>query len=216
MKDIEKYIGYYLLVYLVVLGFYGFFQYMYECQGQSLSCAFSKDGFNTIITTTAYVVTPIVAIIGFLSWKNQFNSQTISKLSFQAINLLNTNLNKKINLLYWIIDRKDKLDELDSSKDFDHMEYEIKENTKHIYALISDLSRITTNDNLNIYLDDWNQACNIYISDLNLLKIRITLNLINLELNKSPEHDIDFILLYVNLNKSYNQLQEQIRKNILV
>ncbi len=71
MKEIEKYIGYYLLVYLVVLAFCGFFQYMYECQGQSLSCAFSKDGFNTIITTTAYVLTPIVAIIGFTSWKKQ-------------------------------------------------------------------------------------------------------------------------------------------------
>lgn len=71
MKEIEKYIGYYLLVYLVVLAFCGFFQYMYECQGQALSCALSKDGFNTIITTTAYVLTPIVAIIGFTSWKKQ-------------------------------------------------------------------------------------------------------------------------------------------------
>lgn len=71
IKEIEKYIGYYLLVYLVVLAFCGFFQYMYECQGQSLSCALSKDGFNTIITTTAYILTPIVAIIGFLSWKQE-------------------------------------------------------------------------------------------------------------------------------------------------
>ena len=71
IEEIEKYIGYYLLVYLVVLAFCGFFQYMYECQGQALSCALSKDGFNTIITTTAYVLTPIVAIIGFTSWKKQ-------------------------------------------------------------------------------------------------------------------------------------------------
>mgnify|MGYP003492231018 CR=1 FL=1 len=70
MKEIEKYIGYYLLVYLVVLAICGFFQYMSVCQGKSLFCAFSMDGINTIITTTAYVLTPIVAIIGFQSWKN--------------------------------------------------------------------------------------------------------------------------------------------------
>ncbi|GEA63181.1 hypothetical protein [Acinetobacter lwoffii] len=32
-------------------------------------------GINTIITTTAYVITPIVAIIGFISWKVQYNIQ---------------------------------------------------------------------------------------------------------------------------------------------
>lgn len=80
MKEIEKYIGYYLLVYLVVLAFCGFFQYMYECQGQSLSCAFSKDGFNTIITTTAYVLTPIVAIIGFTNWKEQNKHNKIQEI----------------------------------------------------------------------------------------------------------------------------------------
>ena len=71
MKEIEKYIGYYLLVYLVVLFVCGFFQYMAVCQGKTLECTFSMNGINTIITTTAYVLTPIIAIIGFLSWRNQ-------------------------------------------------------------------------------------------------------------------------------------------------
>lgn len=71
MKDIEKYIGYYLLVYISVLALFGFFQYVAVCQGESLKCAFSVDGVNEIITTTAYVLTPIVAIIGFQSWRHQ-------------------------------------------------------------------------------------------------------------------------------------------------
>lgn len=69
MKDIKKYVSYYLLVYLVVLAICGFFQYFTVCQGKSLECLFSTAKINTIITTTAYVLTPIVAIIGFLSWK---------------------------------------------------------------------------------------------------------------------------------------------------
>lgn len=73
MKEIKKYVGYYLLVYLVVLAICGFFQYMSVCQGHFFSCAVSMSGINTIVTTTAYVLTPIVAIIGFLNWKQQHN-----------------------------------------------------------------------------------------------------------------------------------------------
>ncbi|AZP30053.1 hypothetical protein KWE42_13025 [Acinetobacter pittii] len=71
MKEIEKYVGYYLLVYICVLIVCGFFQYMMVCQGKSLQCNFSIDGINKIITTTATILTPIIAIIGFLSWRNQ-------------------------------------------------------------------------------------------------------------------------------------------------
>ncbi len=45
------------------------------CQGKSLSCVIDLEGVNTVITTTAYVLTPIVAIIGFVSWKSQYNIQ---------------------------------------------------------------------------------------------------------------------------------------------
>lgn len=87
MKDIEKYIGYYLLVYLGVLSVCGFFQYMAVCQGKTLECAFSMNGINTIITTTAYVVTPIVAIIGFMSWKSQHNLKIHSESAKEILAL---------------------------------------------------------------------------------------------------------------------------------
>jgi len=60
-KEIEKYVGFYLLTYIIILFICGFFQYIAVCQGQSLSCSFSMIGINTIITTTAYVITPIVS-----------------------------------------------------------------------------------------------------------------------------------------------------------
>ncbi|WP_180000154.1 hypothetical protein [Acinetobacter sp. YH12239] len=69
MKEIEKYVGYYLGIYVVVLTICRFFQYFYYCQGQSLMCAVTKQGIQDIVTLTAYVLTPIVAIIGFLNWK---------------------------------------------------------------------------------------------------------------------------------------------------
>ena len=40
---------------------------------------------NTIITTTAYVLTPIVAIIGFLSWKSQHNIKLYSDYANEVL-----------------------------------------------------------------------------------------------------------------------------------
>lgn len=87
MKEIEKYLGYYSLVYLTVLVICGFFQYLAVCQGKSLECAFSTNGLNTILTTTAYVITPVVAIIGFLSWKNQHNLKIHSDTAKEILGL---------------------------------------------------------------------------------------------------------------------------------
>lgn len=42
-------------------------------------------GINTIITTTAYVVTPIVAIIGFISWKSQHNIKLYSSYAQEVL-----------------------------------------------------------------------------------------------------------------------------------
>lgn len=63
---------------MIVLAFCGLFQYISICQGQSLLCAVSSDGLVKILTVTAYVLTPIVAIIGFLSWKNQHNKLVLA------------------------------------------------------------------------------------------------------------------------------------------
>jgi hypothetical protein len=85
MKEVEKYVGLYLLVYFTVLVICGFFQYVAVCQGKSLECSFSMSGINTIITTTAYVLTPIVAIIGFLSWKSQHNIKIYSDYANEVL-----------------------------------------------------------------------------------------------------------------------------------
>ncbi|MBE2165402.1 hypothetical protein IIQ44_03660 [Acinetobacter oleivorans] len=88
MKEIEKYVGYYFLAYIYVLILCGFFQYFTVCQGKSLACNFSITGINQIITTTATVITPIIAIIGFLSWRNQETykkSQTLIDLIIDRI-----------------------------------------------------------------------------------------------------------------------------------
>lgn len=89
MKEIEKYIGYYLLVYLVVLGICGFFQYMLVCQGKSFLCAVTSKGVLDILTVTAYVLTPIMAIIGFQSWKAQKQYDLEKQLSVEILENIN-------------------------------------------------------------------------------------------------------------------------------
>lgn len=98
MKEIEKYIGYYLLVYLVVLALCGFFQYISVCQGKSLLCAVSMNGINTIVTTTAYVLTPIVVIFGFFTWKVQYKYQLNKERSAKVFELA-LQLNSELKIL---------------------------------------------------------------------------------------------------------------------
>lgn len=98
MKEIEKYVGLYLLVYLAILAICGFFQYMAVCQGKSLECSFSMNGINTIITTTAYVLTPIVAIIGFLNWKSQHNTKMYSDYANEVLKIYEQVFDLLINI----------------------------------------------------------------------------------------------------------------------
>jgi len=72
-SDLEKYIGYYLLVYLVILSLYGFIEYIVVCNGDSLACKFSFVKIKEVLITIASILTPIIALIIFLSWKSQFN-----------------------------------------------------------------------------------------------------------------------------------------------
>ena len=107
MKDIEKYIGYYLGVYVVVLAICGFFQYFSNCQGQSLMCMVSIDRIEKIITITAYVITPIIAIIGFTNWKKQNQHNKVQdivitlykKISKLRKNIVRLKLEKKFEFL---------------------------------------------------------------------------------------------------------------------
>lgn len=141
-KEIEKYVGLYLLVYVIVLAVCGFFQYMAVCQGQSLACVFDMDGINKIITTTAYVLTPIVAIIGFLSWKGQYNKTTISGLSKEIYNLLDEENLLAFKYRGYISDYYKK------SNNNSHLRNELMEKSNQIFDKIRLLQKITNNDKL--------------------------------------------------------------------
>lgn len=88
LNEVIVYVGLYLTFYLIVITLCGVVQYYHVCHGESFNCELYLTGLNTIITTTAYVVTPIVAIIGFLSWKRQHNKETISEISRKIYELI--------------------------------------------------------------------------------------------------------------------------------
>lgn len=67
----EKYIWYYLSVYIFVLIVYASFDYFISCSGNSLECKVDWSNVKDILQTTAYMLTPIVAIIGFYAWKEE-------------------------------------------------------------------------------------------------------------------------------------------------
>lgn len=105
MKDIEKYVWYYIFIYIFVLSIFAFFQYIAVCNGESLNCKVYWSDVKDILQTTAYIVTPVIAIVAFISWKDQHNKKVYSEfsiallkryekifLSFTKISLLNEKL----------------------------------------------------------------------------------------------------------------------------
>lgn len=159
MKEVEKYIGYYLSVYVGVLAICGFFQYMAVCQGKSLECSISMTGINTIITTTAYVLTPIIAIIGFHSWRNQ---EKYKKSQY----LINLAMDKAKELSeIWHLSREDEVlnrfqaycvgDSCLTNEDLDHLGKSKIERAKidNICAVLHDLEFLLDKLHINSHLN---------------------------------------------------------------
>lgn len=142
ISELGIYIGLYLLTYIFVLSVCGGFQYFTECQNKLSICSFNMTGFNTIIVTTSYVLTPIVAIIGFLSWKRQHNKQTISELSKEAYeslssqNLMTFSYSRYIHSCY------------DNEEEDNQIRYDLISKTNNTFDIIRLICKITNNKKL--------------------------------------------------------------------
>lgn len=143
-------IGLYLLAYIIVLVVCGGIQYFTECQGGSYTCGFNMTGFNTIIVTTSYVLTPIVAIIGFLSWKKQHNKQTISQLSKNAYDLLSSQNLIAFRFIGYITNSYE-----DGAND--QIMHDLRDVTNNTFDLIRLICKITNNIELE-HLNEQNRA----------------------------------------------------------
>ena len=62
----------YFSIYVLVLGVYWAFKYHGGCAADWV-CVFDEDRTISILTLTSYMLTPALAIGGFLSWKIQHN-----------------------------------------------------------------------------------------------------------------------------------------------
>lgn len=107
-KAIEKYVWFYLGVYVIVLLTFASFQYFGECEGVSLNCKTNWEKVKDILQTTAYMLTPIVAIIGFYAWKEQHNKNINAELgrkiwsNLDQISTLIDALSQKLNK-FWLL-----------------------------------------------------------------------------------------------------------------
>lgn len=98
-KEIEKYVWYYLSVYIVVLFIYGFFEYIGVCNGESLKCAFDGMKIKEALSTTASVFTPVIAIFAYFSWKHQKQYDLKKEFLIKALNDIDEIYSDKLNIL---------------------------------------------------------------------------------------------------------------------
>lgn len=97
-KEIENYVWYYISVYIVVLIIFAAFQYFGVCDGESLNCKTNWEKVKDILQTTAYILTPIVAIIALLSWKIQHNKLVFSVEAKPILLLVNDDIKYITNI----------------------------------------------------------------------------------------------------------------------
>ena len=91
----------YFFIYVLVLGVYWAFKYHGGCAADWV-CVFDEDRTISILTLTSYMLTPALAIGGFLSWKIQHNRGLLAeeaKHLFLAVNSDLKNLNQMEYLL---------------------------------------------------------------------------------------------------------------------
>lgn len=99
MKETYKYIGWYLLVYVILILIYGLVQLFTICTDmQGYECNFSETKILAFLTVVAYILTPIVAILGFQSWRKQYKYQN-QKDRFNKLFESCLRLNSEIKLL---------------------------------------------------------------------------------------------------------------------
>ena len=207
MKEIEKYVGYYLGVYVVVLAICGFFQYFYYCQGQSLMCAVTKTGIVDIVTVTAYVLTPIVAIIGFLNWKLQHNSLILADEAKELLIAINDDIRifTDISSFFRTINPDLKIQEI-YNEDISHFLRDLSTNSSKILSKSMILYEL--NDDPNFF-----KIRNDYSFFLNQLE-RTIFNCLNH--NLSAGEILDILDSYKNLFMKNNKIyKRQVRKYIL-
>lgn len=146
-KEIEKYVCYYLAVYIIVLAIYASFDYIISCSGNSLNCKVDWTNIKDILQTTAYILTPIVAIVALLSWKTQHNKLIFSTEAKPLLLMVNddikyiTNItsilrNKDLNSRILIDDFLTEI--LDNTQKFLDNNYKISSNAFLLYGLTED------------------------------------------------------------------------------
>lgn len=201
MKEIKKYVGLYLLVYICVLAICGIFQFVSACNGASLECVLNTTQINTIVSTTAYVLTPLVAIIGFLSWKNQYNKVTVSQLSKEIYKSLDDK-----NLLAYRYRGCIKPMGTETENDI-VMQYDLISKSNQLYDQIRLLGKLTDNRALEKLNDDNRTAVLAIVLNIS---IKLENNVHIEEVRKN---------YYVNYNEyaaSLKQLRSELSNYIIV
>lgn len=177
MKEIEKYVGYYLGVYVVVLAICGFFQYFYYCQGQSLMCAVTKTGIVDIVTVTAYVLTPIVAIIGFLSWKHQHNKLVLADEAKELLIAINDDIKLFTDISGYLRSRENNL----AIRNCIAMDYlarvrRLGDNVTNVSSKALVLYELTDDEDLNMLRIEYHEFTNnLYMQLINDFMQNITI-----------------------------------------
>ena len=159
----------YFFIYVLVLGVYWAFKYAGGCAAD-WACVLDEDRIIGILTLTSYMLTPALAIGGFISWKIQHNRGLLAEEAKHIFLAVNNDL-KNLNQMEYLLEHHNlKTDISDLSEQIQQTYQNLRNGNLDIYADALVLYEMSNAEKLAHIRHSYHEAGLALLNDLKKLK----------------------------------------------
>ena len=159
----------YFFIYVLVLGVYWAFKYAGGCAAD-WACVLDEDRTIGILTLTSYMLTPALAIGGFISWKIQHNRGLLAEEAKHIFLAVNNDL-KNLNQMEYLLEHHNlKTDISDLSEQIQQTYQNLRNGNLDIYADALVLYEMSNDEKLAHIRHSYHDAGLALLNDLKKLK----------------------------------------------
>ena len=191
----------YFFIYVLVLGVYWAFKYAGGCAAD-WACVLDEDRTIGILTLTSYMLTPALAIGGFISWKIQHNRGLLAEEAKHIFLAVNNDL-KNLNQMEYLLEHHNlKTDISDLSEQIQQTYQNLRSANLDIYADALVLYEMSNDEKLAHIRHSYHDAGLALLNDLKQLQDGPITASLKAQIEQSLAHKKD-------LNQPFKQVLRQ-------
>ena len=191
----------YFFIYVLVLGVYWAFKYAGGCAAD-WACVLDEDRTIGILTLTSYMLTPALAIGGFISWKIQHNRGLLAEEAKHIFLAVNNDL-KNLNQMEYLLEHHNlKTDISDLSEQIQQTYQNLRNGNLDIYADALVLYEMSNDEKLAHIRHSYHDAGLALLNDLKQLQDGPITASLKAQIEQSLAHKKD-------LNQPFKQVLRQ-------